>query len=182
MKSSYITILACAAIMTGCTNTGDIRIPKVNLPTNSTASTQAAPVSSTHQAFDLPTAISIAEAKTGGVAVNLEVYHGHGGGAYEIETITATHEYTVLIDARSGDVLSIDQEYDVNVLPNVNLRLKDALIIAQNAQAGVVREVDLERKVTGSYYEVKIDGVHPYELHIDAANGQILSSRVDYDD
>lgn len=180
MKSANLIVFtACIAIVTGCANatntpSSDIKAPSVANATNKSTS---------NVLFDIARAISIAQAKTGGVAVGLELYADQGAysAVYEIDTITATHEYQVQIDARTGDVLGINNEYDIHVLPAVKLSLSDAVKIALAQGKGGVQEIELQHKMMGSYYEVSLVGEHPYKLHIDASNGQVLKSHVDYD-
>lgn len=173
MKLSSLLVLAVsAAVLAGCSSTN----------TQAPTAAQTTPIvntkAATAAAVSIAQAISIAEAKTGGVAVSLDV---RGQGAiYEIETITKTHEHQVQIDARTGELLSSTKEYDVNVMPSVKLSLADAAKIAQGS--GTLHDISLERELGRTYYEAKVMVEHPYEIHIDANSGQILQSRIDYDD
>ncbi|UNU73480.1 PepSY domain-containing protein [Moraxella nasovis] len=195
MKLKTLTIATVTlAILAGCSNGEQVIAPatKSALSTNANINTQPvgqyANIQSKQGLFDIAKAVAIAETKTGGRAVNLEVQgliaHSATASAmvYTIETISTTHEYQVWIDARTGEVLSIQKEYDLNVLPNVKLSLADALTIAQNLGKGVVREISLDHEITGAKYEVDIIGDYPYQILIDASNGAILKSQVKYDD
>lgn len=176
MKLRLMSVATVALAMTACANTGSM-----TLGAEPVQPSQVQALSKVQAGFDVVQAISLAEAKTGGTATSIDVHtQGVTAVAYQIETITKTHEHQVQIDARTGAVLSSTKEYDVNVLPSVKLSLADAFAIAQTK--GLVKEVSLERKATRAYYEAEVIAEHPYQMQIDANTGAILQSRIDYDD
>lgn len=55
-------------------------------------------------------AIRIAEERTGGKAVEIDLDRERGGYVYEVKTIQAGLEHEVEIDAQNGEILHVDQD------------------------------------------------------------------------
>lgn len=136
------------------------------------------------QMIGVQQAIRIAEQHTNARAVEIELQQGYGNAVYDVETITKSQENRVQISATTGEVLSSYSEKEINIKPQPKLSLVDAINVALKTVPGQVLEASLDNDVVGSDYDVKVLSVDnkPYEIKIKASNGQVVYSRVDFDD
>lgn len=136
------------------------------------------------QMIGVQQAIRIAEQHSNARAVEVELQQGYGNAVYDVETITKSQEHRVQINALTGEVLSSYSEKELNIKPQPKLGLVDAINIALKTVSGQVLEASLDNEVVGSEYDVKVLSVdnQPYEIKIKASNGQVIYSRIDYDD
>ncbi|MDO4224118.1 MAG: PepSY domain-containing protein [Acinetobacter sp.] len=126
-------------------------------------------------------AIALAESHSKGYAVDMELHQGQGNAIYDIEVIERTQEHRVQIDAVTGQVLSSYSERDLDLKPQPNLTLAQAIAKAQQQVQGQVVDASLDNEYIGAKYEITIISTagHPYEIHVDAKDGTIISSRLE---
>lgn len=172
MKKLHSLAAACATIMA--------------LSTLSTAS--AAPrhgVETAAQVAVSPAqAISAAQKQVGGQATELHLKGKYGTPVYEVEVRSGQREHTVYVDAVSGKVVGSKVETEWKPVRQTAVSLERAMQIAQGKINGRVLEAERDSKRGQIVYKVEIlsaDNV-PYKVIIDADNGNVLASFVDYDD
>lgn len=197
MNIKYLTLgVLAAGVLAGCNNTpaqpiqqapAPIQAPAVQHAPAQQAPVQHAPAQIVNKpALALSTIIANAEREVKGLAINIDAYGIDSRGVpetYEVEVINSTNEYTVYVDAATGQILSVRGERDVNILPNNKVKLAQAVEIAQKHVSGYLISADHEREVRGNYYKVRvISGERPYKVYVDASTGAVLDSRIDYDD
>lgn len=136
------------------------------------------------QKISIAQAIQTAESHSKGKAVEIELQRGQSSAIYNVETHEGTYEHHVQIDTVTGKVLSSYSERDLNIKPQVKIGLAQAIQIAEKAVAGEVVDANLDHEYITAHYEIKLrsQSGHPYELKVHANTGEILKSKVEYDD
>lgn len=150
--------------------------------TESTTATET--IAPAVQKISIVQAIQTAESHSKGKAVEIELQRGQSSAIYNVETHEGTYEHHVQIDSITGKVLSSYSERDLNIKPQVKIGLAQAIQIAEKAVAGEVVDASLDHEYITAHYEIKLrsQSGHPYELKVHANTGEILKSKVEYDD
>ena len=173
-KKMFTAIIAAAVLAT----TGAVAA------TNGMTSTKAAQFAqakvSTSQAIDA------AERKVGGHASEVDFKHKNGSSYYKVEVLANQQKHEVKIDANSGQVLSseVETEQDSDHVKNATppaISLKQAIAAAEAKTGGRAKEADLERKNDQVYYDVEVlvNNGQKQKVKVDAANGAVLSVKVE---
>ncbi len=133
--------------------------------------------------ISLVDAISRAEAKTGGKALEAEVEAEDGKVVIEVETLKDGVVSEVKIDAASGEILGVEEEKEsekevekkVAALQASTLSLAGGILKAEAETGGRAIEAELEAEKDGVELEVKVvkDGAE-LEVKIDAATGAVI--------
>lgn len=193
MKFYQIAIMTSVAIIaTGCKvnastaeNTQPPQIIQQPTAMVQNQTTVATPTQTANQTLsNIHQAIQLAEQHTKGTAVELEFHQNHGSAIYDVETIQGTHQHRVQIDAKTGQILSSYSERELDLKPKTKISLGQAINIAQKNISGQVLEASLDHEYIHAHYEVKIlaSNGHPYEVRINANTGEVVQSKVEYDD
>lgn len=182
-----VIISAAVIAITGCkvgANTSNTIQPPAVIQQTTTAPAQASATTHTQNLFNPHQAIQLAEQHSKGTAVELELHQTHTNAVYDIETVQGTSKHRVQIDAKTGQLLSSYSERELDLKPKAKINLSQAIRSAENSIAGQVLEVSLDNEYLNAYYEVKIlaNNGHPYEVRVNASNGEITRSQVEYDD
>lgn len=129
-------------------------------------------------------AIATAQKQAGGQATELHLKGKYGTPVYEVEVRNGQREHTVYVDAASGKVLGNKVETEWKPLRQTAVSLERAISIAQGKINGRILEAERDTNRGQVVYKVEIlstDNV-PYKVIVDADNGSVLASFVDYDD
>lgn len=129
-------------------------------------------------------AISIAQKQAGGRATEIHLKGKYGAPVYEVEVRSGQREHTVYVDAANGKVLGSKLETEWKPMRQAALPLERAIEIAQSKINGRVLEAERDSNRGQIVYKVEIlsaDNI-PYKVIVDANNGNVLASFVDYDD
>lgn len=129
-------------------------------------------------------AIAIAQKQAGGQATEVHLKGKYGTPVYEVEVRNGQNEHTVYVDAASGKVMGSKLETEWKSMRQTAVSLERAMEIAQSKVSGRVLEAERDSKRGQIVYKVEIlsaDNI-PYKVIIDADNGNVLASYVDYDD
>lgn len=129
-------------------------------------------------------AIAAAQKLAPGTATDLQLKGRYGTPVYKVEIRQSNQEHTVHVDAVTGNILGVRTEHEWKPARPVGIGLAQAIQTAQNAVKGSVLEADLDSKRGMLFYKVEILAANnvQYKVIVDANNGKVLESYVDYDD
>lgn len=137
----------------------------------------------------------IALARTGGGKVKeigIDIEYG-GVAVYELEIRNGSFEYDVEIDAKTGEIIEFESEYeepdssdDDSISDDGSTYIgteKAKEIAIERAGGGRVKKIKLEMEDGVAVYEVEvINGRYEHEMEINAATGGIIKYEVEEDD
>ena len=129
-------------------------------------------------------AIAAAQKQVGGQATEIKLKDKYGSPAYEVDVRNGNQEHTLRIDAVSGQVLGSKVEAKRKPARQAAISLERAMQIALGKVNGRVMEAERDNNRDQVVYKVKVlatDNVL-HKVVIDANNGNVLASNVDYDD
>mgnify|MGYP003587877237 CR=1 FL=1 len=129
-------------------------------------------------------AIATAQKQVGGQATDVQLQGKYGTPVYKVEVRNGTQEHTLYIDAASGQVLSSKVETEWKPVRQTAVSLERAIQIAQGKVQGRVIEAERDNSRGQVVYKVEILAANnvPHKVVVDANNGSVLASYVDYDD
>ncbi|MFS6937837.1 PepSY domain-containing protein [Neisseria animaloris] len=128
-------------------------------------------------------ALNIAQKQVKGKATEVHLKNPYGNPAYEVEVRDGQQEHSVFVDAVNGKVLGSKTKHKMKLAGSPAVSLERAIQIAHGKVGGQVLEADLDYKAGRALYEVEVlsaDRV-PYKVIVDAENGSVINSYVDYD-
>ena len=140
-----------------------------------------------HEAF-AQTRISAAQAvdaavsRVQGQPVEVDFSYKNGRSYYKVEIVSGSRQQEVFVDASNGSVIDTRPDYDDKrrVVPQTGVSLKQALAAAEAKVGGRAKDAELKHKGAQPVYQVEVvKGAEKYEVRVDAANGQVLSSHID---
>lgn len=129
-------------------------------------------------------AIATAQKQVGGQATDIKLKGKYGTPAYKVELRNGNQEHTLYIDATSGQVVGNKVETEWKPVRPTAISLERAIQIAQGKVKGRVMEAERDHNRGQVVYKVEIlaaDNV-PHKVVVDANNGKVLTSYIDYDD
>lgn len=129
-------------------------------------------------------AIATAQKQVGGQATDIKLKDKYGTPAYKVELRNGNQEHTLYIDATSGQVVGNKVETEWKPVRPTAISLERAIQIAQGKVKGRVMEAERDHNRGQVVYKVEIlaaDNV-PHKVVVDANNGNVLASYIDYDD
>ena len=129
-------------------------------------------------------AIATAQKQVGGQATDIKLKGKYGTPAYKVELRNGNQEHTLYIDATSGQVVGNKVETEWKPVRPTAISLGRAIQIAQGKVKGRVMEAERDHNRGQVVYKVEIlaaDNV-PHKVVVDANNGKVLTSYIDYDD
>ena len=129
-------------------------------------------------------AIATAQKQVGGQATDIKLKGKYGTPAYKVELRNGSQEHTLYIDATSGQVVGNKVETEWKPVRPTAISLERAIQIAQGKVKGRVMEAERDHNRGQVVYKVEIlaaDNV-PHKVVVDANNGKVLTSYIDYDD
>lgn len=129
-------------------------------------------------------AIAAAQKQVGGQATEIKLKDKYGSPAYEVDVRNGNQEHTLRINAVSGQVLGSKVEAKRKPARQAAISLERAMQIALGKVNGRVMEAERDNNRNQVVYKVKVlatDNVL-HKVVIDANNGNVLASNVDYDD
>lgn len=129
-------------------------------------------------------AITTAQKQVGGQATDIKLKGKYGTPAYKVELRNGNQEHTLYIDATSGQVVGNKAETEWKPVRPTAISLERAIQIAQGKVKGRVMEAERDHNRGQVVYKVEIlaaDNV-PHKVVVDANNGNVLASYIDYDD
>lgn len=129
-------------------------------------------------------AIATAQKQVGGQATDIKLKGKYGTPAYKVELRNGNQEHTLYIDATSGQVVGNKVETEWKPVRPTAISLERAIQIAQGKVKGRVMEAERDHNRGQVVYKVEIlaaDNV-PHKVVVDANNGNVLASYIDYDD
>lgn len=129
-------------------------------------------------------AIATAQKQVGGQATDIKLKDKYGTPAYKVELRNGNQEHTLYIDATSGQVVGNKVETEWKPVRSTAISLERAIQIAQGKVKGRVMEAERDHNRGQVVYKVEIlaaDNV-PHKVVVDANNGNVLASYIDYDD
>ena len=129
-------------------------------------------------------AIATAQKQVGGQATDIKLKGKYGTPAYKVELRNDNQEHTLYIDATSGQVVGNKVETEWKPVRPTAISLERAIQIAQGKVKGRVMEAERDHNRGQVVYKVEIlaaDNV-PHKVVVDANNGNVLASYIDYDD
>jgi uncharacterized membrane protein YkoI len=137
----------------------------------------------------LSEAVTRAEAKTGGKALEAELEVKKDQAFFEIETVKDGVVVEVKIDAKSGEVTSTEEEKDkkpskeAEAIKTATVTLAGAIVQAEAAAGGRAVEAELEGEKDQAVFEVGVlkDGVK-IEVKIDPVSGKVLKVEKEEED
>ena len=138
-------------------------------------------ITTAHGAISAEQAQQIALAHAGGGHITeFDYERGIYGAYYEIEVKNNGVEYEFKIDASSGNVFRTKVEPKVKkarLLPIDQIRN----IALRTAGGGRITDIDLERRLGYSYYEVEVRDARglEHEIKINATTGAVISHKID---
>lgn len=129
-------------------------------------------------------AIATAQKQVPGKATELQLKGRYGTAVYKVEIHQNNQEHTVHVDAISGNILGVRTEHEWKPARPATIELTQAIQTAQNAVKGSVLEAELDSKRGMLFYKVEILAANhmQHKVIIDAINGKVLESYIDYDD
>ena len=130
-------------------------------------------------------AIATAQKLVGGQATDVQLQGKYGTPVYKVEVRNGTQEHTLYIDAASGKVLGSKVDTEWKPVRQTAVSLERAIQIAQGKIQGRVMEAERDRSLLGQVvYKVDILAANnvPHKVVVDASNGRVLASYVDYND
>lgn len=128
-------------------------------------------------------AIATAQKQVGGQATDIKLKGKYGTPAYKVELRNGNQEHTLYIDATSGQVVGNKVETEWKPVRPTAISLERAIQIAQGKVKGRVMEAERDHNRGQVVYKVEIlaaDNV-PHRVVVDANNGKVLTSYIDYD-
>ena len=129
-------------------------------------------------------AVDYALAKVKGQAVDVDFRHKHGQSYYKVEIMNGSEETEVFVDAANGSIIDSRPDYDSKPrrpVPQTGISLKQAIAAAETKTGGRAKEAELKYKRDLPVYEVgTVNGARKYEVRVNAADGQVLSSHLDF--
>lgn len=129
-------------------------------------------------------AIATAQIQVGGQATDIKLKGKYGTPTYKVELRNGNQEHTLYIDATSGQVVGNKVETEWKPVRPTAISLERAIQIAQGKVKGRVMEAERDHNRGQVVYKVEIlaaDNV-PHKVVVDANNGKVLTSYIDYDD
>ena len=149
----------------------------------------AAPASAQETLISLTRAVAIAERTLAANAFEAELETDGGRLVYEIDLVRGKTFQKVLVDARSGKVVSVEKPrvegmyrrwFDGKRLDRVARPLAPLLAGLETQSNGRVHEVGFELERGRAFYEVDIETPNGVaEIAVDAATGQRLALALD---
>ena len=129
-------------------------------------------------------AIATAQKLVGGQATDVQLQGKYGTPVYKVEVRNGTQEHTLYIDAASGKVLGSKVDTEWKPVRRTAVSLERAIQIAQGNIQGRVMEAERDWSLGQVVYEVRILAANnvPHKVVVDASNGRVLASYVDYND
>ncbi len=129
-------------------------------------------------------AIATAQKQAGGQATEIQLEGKYGMPVYHVEVRNGQQEHDVYVDAVSGKVIGSKVETEWKPARKAAVPLERALQIAQGAVPGRVMDAERDDNYGRLVYKVDILGSNnvPHKVIVDASNGKVLNSFVDYDD
>lgn len=128
-------------------------------------------------------AINIALGQFPGTVTEVELDRDNGRLIYEIEVISSGMEADFDIDAKTGEIISVEKQNTDKYAPGKTvIDMKQAIAIAQKEFSGTVTSVELDKDNDQFIYEIEIkSGNDEADFDIDAYTGKILSIEIDND-
>ena len=129
-------------------------------------------------------AIATAQKLVGSQATDVQLQGKYGTPVYKVEVRNGTQEHTLYIDAASGNVLDRKVDTEWKPVRRTAVSLERAIQIAQGNIQGRVMEAERDWSLGQVVYEVRILAANnvPHKVVVDASNGRVLASYVDYND
>lgn len=180
ISSAVMALSACGTSSNNHKHSGMVDAPAPTAPAVHTHHNRApAQVSVSPQQ-----AIGIAQKQAGGQATEISLKGKYGNPVYKVEVRNGQREHTVYIDASNGSVRGGKLETEWKPMRQTAVSLERAMEIAQGKINGRVLDAERDSKRGQIVYKVEVlsaDNV-PHKVIIDADNGSVLASYVDYDD
>lgn len=129
-------------------------------------------------------AIAAAQKQAPGTATEIQLKGRYGTPVYQVETRQGNQENTVHIDATNGNILGSRSEHEWKPVRPAAITLAQAIQTAQNAVKGSVLDAELDSKRGKVVYKVEILAANnmQHKVIVDASNGSVLESYLDFDD
>lgn len=129
-------------------------------------------------------AIATAQKQAPGKATELQLKGRYGTPMYKVKIHQNNQEHTVHVDAMSGNILGVRTEHEWKPARPATIELAQAIQTAQNTVKGTVLEAELDSKRGMLFYKVEILAANhmQHKVIVDALNGKVLESYIDYDD
>ena len=165
-------VLAAAMLAAGAPAMADDDMP--HQPVAAVAQTKVSPEQ----------AIATAQKQVGGQATDVQLQGKYGTPVYKVEVRNGTQEHTLYIDAASGKVLGSKVETEWKPVRQTAVSLERAIQIAQGKIQGRVMQAERDNSRGQVVYKVEILAANnvPHKVVVDASNGRVLASYVDYND
>ncbi|MEH7523961.1 PepSY domain-containing protein [Bacillus sp. JJ1503] len=136
-------------------------------------------------------AIKIALTKAEGHVESIELEKESGKRYFEVEIENKDKEFEIRIDAITGDVLSVKEDFDdndddfekaANSTSNNYISIQKAIEIAEKEVNGEVSEINRDEDDDQLIYEVELKtSKGEAEVEIDAVTGKVLDVENDHD-
>lgn len=129
-------------------------------------------------------AIAAAKKQADGQPIELQLNNKYGHPTYEVEIRNGNQEHTIYIDGVNGQMVGNKTETEHKPFQKTSISLEQAIQIAQGQVAGQIMEAERDVSRGQTIYQIEIftaDNI-PHKVVIDAENGKVLASHVDYDD
>lgn len=133
-------------------------------------------------------AVQHARAKFEGDVTKIELERERGQYAYTVELLSNTQEYSVHLDAKTGDEVGTEtedldadernierQQESIDLTDTVALRT--AMDAARHARSGTITSWKIEGRASGPQYEFDVENgsEEDYEVKVDAVSGEVIS-------